>query len=117
MNKKKITKQRDELAAFHGFLVQICIQHATGTMATLNDPIERKVVNFTLIYNTHAIISFMFPRVNKMMEEHAPLLKNGEELLADWTEHFNKTVNPIFIKEVEKIREGKKKNKDIDIYG
>ena len=86
-------------------------------MASLENPLERKIVDFTLIYNTHAITSFMYPRVNKMIEELAPKIENGEDILSDWTKHFKEKVNPIFEKEVEKMRKGNKKDKDIDIYG
>jgi len=111
MNKKEeiltLKQQRDEFVTLFSYLVKICMEHFTGVMgaAQENDKVQRNVVNFTMLYNIHNIISFMVPRVGAMTEIFPVKEENATDLLKEWTEHFNKTVQPAYEKEVAKIKE------------
>lgn len=114
MNKKKLQEQRDILLVLANHVMDRCKQHVMEIITIKDDPLGKILADFTFKYNIHSFVSYF---VKEFVLKHPDIKvdeKNTKPFIDKWQVHLKQTIQPLFLKEIDKIQEKFKKPK-VDI--
>ena len=105
---KNLRRQRDILLSFFGTVAKWCSEHTKGVLLTKPDSIKRKVVDYSFHFNVHNFTTYYSLNID-FFDKIKTDGKDSSEFVDKWNKYFNEVLLPIYLEELELIKEESEK--------
>jgi len=100
---KLFDEHNQKLLLFNGHITRLCLDYTKAVVISANEE-SKEVAKFFFRFNIHSFVAY-FTKAFFYDTKYSPIVREDREWLANWNEHVQKILNPLFETEMEKIKE------------